>query len=139
MYLFVDASQHPQTRVAVTGILLPDNTYVLKHFSNVTNTQAEILGVIDAINYIQQHVSPQPLVIIYTDCQTVVDLPFRRNKLVKIKPEYVSLFNAIDTCHSPIKFVHIQGHKKKSEKGSMDILFSSLDKMVRKELRKLIQ
>ena len=138
MYIFVDASQHPQTRLAVIGMLLPDNNYILKSISNVTNTQAEILAVIDAILYIQQNVPIQPLITIYTDCQTVVDLPSRRHKLVKLKPEYVSLLHCIDTSHSPIELVHIQGHKRKNEKDSMDILFSSLDKMVRKELRKLI-
>ncbi len=87
-----------------------------------------------------------PAIHLYTDCQTAVQLPQRRAKLEsnqygskrsgQILPtadlyrEFFALYDEIRPVMTWVK-----GHKRSGEKNALDVLFSTLDQKVRRELR----
>lgn len=137
MICYTDASYNPQSKIAVIGMLY-DDKIIMEQLNNVKNTTAEIRAVLLAIDYMKQfnHKNNPENLIIYTDCQTVVDLELRREKLENTcKQIYKDFFDAIDQINYTIEFRYIKGHKPSKDKNEFDKEFSKLDKAVRKQLR----
>lgn len=114
----------------------------IKHFEKVSSTRLEIKTLIWAIENI---VKPSTLLKVYTDSQTIIDLPRRRAKLEETrfiaknhKPLnnadlYQEFYKLYDTI--PFQLHKLKGHKAKHEKTAIDHVFSWVDKAARKALR----
>ena len=82
---------------------------------------------------------------VYTDCQNILGLKTRREKLernfyksstgkdVKNKELYKAFFEISDKIH--FDFIKIKGHKPSYEKDDTDKLFNLVDKASRRALR----
>jgi ribonuclease HI len=126
--ILTDASFDPKTKVAIIGFL-SNNKITTKLVHNTTNTEAEFLAIIFAIETLD--INKYEDEILYTDCKTAVDL-IHKNRFTKpIYGPFLTLINK----YNKLSLKHISGHKKRSEKTDIDILFSTLDKAVRQELR----
>ena len=84
-------------------------------------------------------------ITIYTDCQNIIQLKSRREKLelnnyktstgkmIKNHELYKKFYELTDTINC--LFIKVEGHKKSSKKDEIDILFNLVAKAPRKALR----
>ena len=112
---YTDCSYSPQTGLLVIGYKIGDLEIVTELLQNIKNTQGEIYAVEKVINTCDKNY-PNCEIIIYTDCQRV------------IKNNYQN-----------VNFIKVKGHSKKIFKNKNDLIFSTVDKRVRKELRKYVK
>jgi ribonuclease HI len=116
----------------------------LKQFTATSPTQLEIATVLWAL----QDVMPQPPgdIILFTDSQSIIDLPRRRTRLersgftgaatgkvLKHAELYRAFYHAQDRL--AFKPVKLKGHSKSADKTHLDRIFSCVDKATRKALR----
>ncbi|PHR54006.1 MAG: ribonuclease H [Arcobacter sp.] len=145
--LFIDASVNPQQRLGFGAYLTVSNEdkvgqVQVKMFKDTSSTQLELETFLWAI----EDISIETELTIYTDCQNIIGLPSRREKLEKsnyhtktgkpIKHNllYKKFFLLIDKY--PCKFIKVKGHKKSHLKDPTDKLFTLVDKGSRDALRK---
>jgi ribonuclease HI len=153
VYVYCDASFSKSHGVAVIGysvfrtqtehdnVLLQDKEIVFCEIEETNNIRAEIRGALAAL----EGCPSAGKIFLYTDCQTVVDLPRRREKLERTNfisetkgreltntELYRKFYKLYDRARPEI--VWIKGHTSKKVTNSQKN-FSFLDKAVRKKLR----
>ena len=146
--LFVDGSVNPQKAVGYGAYLYCDDislctsqNVVTKRFENTSSTKLEIETLIWAV----KDLSLESSFIVYTDCQNILSLLQRKQKLessnyttktgksIKNKSLYKEFFDLYEKYDFEI--VKVKGHKKSSTKDSIDSTFSFVDKVSRLRLR----
>lgn len=150
--IFTDGSVHPQTNIGYGAYLIIDEDKLennvlpkdinTKRFENTSSTKLELETLLWAFDEIDLE---NCKIIVYTDCQNIIGLNSRReklertsyisktNKLIKNHELYKELYKNIDLTQ--VEFVKVKGHKKKSEKDNIDKIFTLVDKASRSALR----
>ncbi|MCB0307782.1 MAG: hypothetical protein KDD48_00300 [Bdellovibrionales bacterium] len=159
--VYCDASYSHKDRLGVAGFLMYfnedhhaacnfDAAFIrTKSFEAQNNICAEIMGILWTLDQIlKYHLDSTNLtsILIFTDCQTVVNLPERRNKLeendfksrrtqesLKNAELYRQFFKQIDKL--PIRFQWLKGHTPKQNRSIYEQNISFIDRRVRKKLR----
>ncbi len=150
--LFIDGSCNPQKKIGYGAYILLDDEniniedlkqkVVLQKFENTSSTKLEIETFIWAIKNID---TKDTSIKVYTDCQNIINLPNRKEKLQSLNYHsssgkllnnselYKEFFDLLDkyTC----EFVKVKGHKKNSLKDEIDTIFNIVDKAARNILR----
>lgn len=131
--IFTDSSYDPVTKTAICGYMVNNNIYT-KIIHDTTNTEAEIMAVLEVLEKFKYLDYPQNLTI-YTDCQTVVNLISKRRYNKEIYKTFYEKYDNFrnDKC----QIIKIMGHKSKFLRNDKESQFSKVDFYVRKELRKL--
>lgn len=151
MKLFCDGSVNPQKKIGYGAYFILDEEEDIKEkepdikikaFENTSSTKLELevlLWAFEDSSLLNKEIS------VYTDCQNILSLENRREKLekndfktssgklVKNHELYKQFYKLLDkfTCH----FIKVKGHKKTSLKDETDKLFNLVDKASRKALR----
>ena len=153
VYIYSDASFSKNFGIAVIGfalfrtqdehntIHLQDIETTLFEIKETNNIRAEIRGALAALE-----VCPMGKeVILYTDCQTIVNLPSRRKKLVQknfmseskgcelANADLYREFFALYDLKRP-EIIWVKGHSSK-RRTDIGKNFSHLDRLVRRKLR----
>ncbi len=150
-YLFTDGSVNPQLKIGYGGYLFLDklklsqetsNLIKTKKFQNTSSTKLELETLLWAF---EDMASNSDSLVIYTDCQNILSLLDRREKLTK--SDYLNGKNQLMKNHIlyqiffkwidriECRFVKIKGHKQKDLKDEIDNIFSMVDKATREALR----
>jgi ribonuclease HI len=154
LVLFTDGSVHSESKTGIGGFLLLERPYQfsedfkdevrLKQFENTSSTKLEIQTLLWAFSEI--NISYNKLTV-YTDSQNIIGLPGRqkkleqngfmtsKNKLHENHLMYKEFFNYLEVKN--IEFIKIKGHQPKKHKEQEDLLFTMVDKAVRKASRTL--
>lgn len=132
MEVYVDASFDPKSDLAICGWMDGKNQ-IMQTFAvpNTTNTEAEILGVLEVMRLYENvdHLT------IYTDCQTIVELVTKRRYNKEIYSRFFELFDKFKgTC----VLIKVAGHKNKRLRTKVESNFSKLDIHVRYTLRSFL-
>jgi len=145
--LFIDGSVNPQQKIgfgAYMSVSIENKTSEvhLQMFEETSSTQLELETFLWAI----EGIDVKTELSIYTDCQNIIGLPSRREKLEKSnyhtktgKPlKHSKLYKHffLLTDKYPCKFIKVKGHKKSQLKDETDKLFTLVDKASREALRK---
>ena len=162
IYLFTDGSVNPQEKIGFATYLLIDNldinsdfnlnnlnklknTIKCKMFEDTSSTKLEVQTLLWALGQID---IKDAKLIIYTDCQNIIGLDNRREKLEK--NNYYSksgkqiknhlLYKEYYSCIDKIKyeFIKVKGHKKSYLKDNIDNIFTLVDKASRNALREYL-
>jgi ribonuclease HI len=166
LFIYTDASFSKASGVAVLGYLAfnskeqHDHVYDseaamktngvlirMSHYQETNNIRAELRAVLDGLNFCSKFPpEKRKRVVLFTDCQTVVNLIERRTRLEALgfvsKSKNVILANAdlykdfykiYDQIKPEINWV--KGHKSNSLKNNVDKNFSILDRAIRSLLR----
>lgn len=108
--VYVDASFDPKTKLAICGeMVITINNYDFTYhiIENTTNTEAEILGVLNILNKID----PINNLIIYTDCQMILTLiNYNLNERKNNKQIYNRFYDLYDKFEGKCKFIKVSGH-----------------------------
>ena len=150
--LFVDGSLNPQTKIGYGAyLLLDDDTIysddlktklVLKRFENTSSTKLEVQTFLWSIKDID---CKDYFINVYTDCQNLITLPSRREKLesnnyytskgklIKNHELYKEFYLLMDKYNCNL--IKVKGHKKNSLKNEIDKIFNIVDKVSRETLR----
>lgn len=150
--LFVDGSLNPQTKIGYGAyLLLDDDTIysddlktklVLKRFENTSSTKLEVQTFLWSIKDID---CKDYFINVYTDCQNLITLPSRREKLesnnyytskgklMKNHELYKEFYLLMDKYNCNL--IKVKGHKKNSLKNEIDKIFNIVDKVSRETLR----
>jgi ribonuclease HI len=153
--LFTDSSVNPQEKIGFGSFLIIEDekmtfenlkkTIKTKKFENTSSTKLELQTLLWALDEIKNKNS---LIEIYTDCQNIINLKDRREKLEK--NEYKSSQGKLINNHELYKlffeksdkldlvFIKVKGHKKNSLKDEIDTIFNLVDKASRNALRNQI-
>lgn len=153
--LFTDSSVNPQEKIGFGSFLIIEDenlsfenlkkTIKTKKFENTSSTKLELQTLLWALDEIKNKNS---LIEIYTDCQNIINLKDRREKLEK--NEYKSSQGKLINNHELYKlffeksdkldlvFIKVKGHKKNSLKDEVDTIFNLVDKASRSALRNQI-
>ena len=155
IYLFTDGSVNPQSKIGYAAYLLLEKIEILnielekkikiKKFENTSSTTLELESLLWAL-------SDESLrnfkIIIYTDCQNIIGLKDRRDRLernnyitskgkvIKNHELYKLFFEKVDFLDCEL--VKVKGHKKTSVKNEIDEIFTLVDKATRKRLRETL-
>jgi len=152
IWLFTDGSVNTKSKIgygaylAVTDHETPleklKSQVKIKRFESTSSTKLEIQTLLWAIT--ENSVFTRKLVI-YTDSQNIIGLPFRRakleqnsyysknNKPIKNHIEYKEFYKLIDLLDFDL--IKLSGHKVSKQKDYIDILFSIVDRASRYALR----
>lgn len=150
--LFCDGSCNPQKKIGYGAYLLIEkekyqleklkDEVVLKKFENTSSTKLELQTFIWALKSIN---ITKKNIIIYTDCQNIISLPSRKEKIQKLNYHsssgkllnnselYKEFFELLDKYNC--SFIKVKGHKKSSLKDEVDLIFNIVDRISRKVLR----
>lgn len=150
--LFTDGSVNPQLKFGYGAYLLVDTNEVLcealedsvkvKRFEQTSSSKLELQTLLWAINDL---CTSKRKILIYTDCQNILGLHARRDRLEKNgyrsknnKPIsnyelYQEFYKLTDSLEC--EFVKVKGHKRSREKDETDRLFTLVDRASRKALR----
>lgn len=150
--LFCDGSCNPQEKIGYGAyLLIEDNNFdliflkskiIFKKFENTSSSKLEIETLLWALNDIDIKDS---IIEVYTDCQNIIGLENRREKLEKNNFQtssgklignyelYKDFFGKLDELN--LTFIKVKGHKKNSLKDELDTIFNLVDKASRKALR----
>lgn len=154
--LFTDSSVNPQEKIGFGAylLILDENKSVenlkkdikIKRFENTSSTKLELQTLLWALN----EISDKNMIIeIYTDCQNIIGLEDRREKLEKNNFHtsagkimnnhelYKDFFEKMDKLN--IILIKVKGHKKNSLKNEIDTIFNLVDKASRNALRNEIE
>ncbi len=148
--LFCDGSVNPQSKIGFGAYFIYDETLEkqnisLKKFENTSSTKLELEVLLWALS--DEKVLNNK-VTIYTDCQNVLGLENRREKLeknfyktstgkeIKNQELYKLFFELSDKLN--FKLIKIKGHKPSQEKDDTDRLFNFVDKASRRALREFL-
>ena len=145
--VFCDGSVNPQLKVGFGAYFIYDESLDtqkihIQRFENTSSTKLELEVLLWALrdkNILNNDIT------VYTDCQNIIGLENRREKLekglyksnsgkqIKNKELYQAFFKTTDKLNC--KFIKVKGHKSSSEKDNIDKLFNLIDKASRKALR----
>ena len=147
--LFVDGSVNPQTRVgygaclclpSVACLQVPNNQAAhiqTRRFENTSSTQLEL----EALLWALESVSVATTVTVYTDCQNIMQLIVRRDRLeannfCNKKGEVLAhalLYRRFYRYYDALAFnlVKLKGHKPAAGRSALDQWFSMVDRAER--------
>ena len=150
--LFTDSSVNPQEKIGFGSFLILEEKNIsleemkknikIKRFENTSSTKLELQTFLWALNEIDDK---NIIIEIYTDCQNIIGLQDRREKLEKNNFQtsagkimnnhelYKDFFEKIDELN--LIFIKVKGHKKNSLKDEIDTIFNLVDKASRSALR----
>uniref|UniRef100_UPI0040472153 ribonuclease HI n=1 Tax=Aliarcobacter sp. TaxID=2321116 RepID=UPI0040472153 len=150
--LFCDGSCNPQEKIGYGAyLLIEDDNFdlislkskvILKKFEDTSSTKLEIETFLWALNDIDIE---DCIIEIYTDCQNIIGLEKRKEKLKSLNYHsssgkllnnselYKDFFELLERYDC--KFVKVKGHKKNSLKDDIDNIFNIVDKASRNALR----
>ena len=154
--LFTDSSVNPQEKIGFGSFLLLNNDETkafedlkkdikLKRFENTSSTKLELQTLLWALDEIEDK---NIIIEIYTDCQNIIGLKNRRDKLERNNFHsssgklmnnhelYKEFFRKLDELN--LTFIKVKGHKKNSLKNHIDDIFNLVDKASRNALRQII-
>lgn len=140
--LFTDSSVNPQEKIGFGSFLVVQNENILfenlkesiktKEFENTSSTKLELETLLWALEEIKNN--ENCIIEVYTDCQNIIGLKNRREKLEIANNElYKEFFEKIDKMN--LVFIKVKGHKKSSLKDEIDTIFNLVDKASRRALR----
>lgn len=150
--LFTDSSVNPQEKIGFGAYLLLDEKEIsfedmkkdikIKRFENTSSTKLELQTLLWAL----KETNDKNIIIeVYTDCQNIIGLQDRREKLEKNNFHsssgklmnnhelYKEFFGKIDELN--LTFIKVKGHKRNSLKDEIDTIFNLVDKSSRNALR----
>lgn len=149
--LFTDSSVNPQEKVGFGAYLLLKENNIsfedmkkdikIKRFENTSSTKLELQTLLWSLEEIMDDV----IIEVYTDCQNIIGLQDRREKLEKNNFHssagklmnnhdlYKEFFEKLDELN--LTFIKVKGHKKNSLKDEIDTIFNLIDKASRSALR----
>ena len=151
--LFTDSSVNPQEKIGFGSFLLLNNDETkafedlkkdikLKRFENTSSTKLELQTLLWALDEIEDK---NIIIEIYTDCQNIIGLENRRDKLEKNHfystsgklmnnhELYKNFYEKLDKLN--LTFIKVKGHKKNSLKDEIDNIFNLVDRASRSALR----
>lgn len=150
--LFTDSSVNPQEKIGFGAYLLLDDenesfedfkdNIKIKRFENTSSTKLELQTFLWSLEEI---IDRNVIIEVYTDCQNIIGLENRREKLEKNNFQtssgklignyelYKEFFEKLDELN--LSFIKVKGHKKTSLKDELDTIFNLVDKASRKALR----
>ena len=154
--LFTDSSVNPQEKIGFGSFLLLNNDETkvfedlkkdikLKRFENTSSTKLELQTLLWALDEIEDK---NIIIEIYTDCQNIIGLENRRDKLEKNHfystsgklmnnhELYKNFYEKLDKLN--LTFIKVKGHKKNSLKDEIDNIFNLVDRVSRNALRENI-
>ncbi|KAB7884438.1 ribonuclease HI [Poseidonibacter ostreae] len=153
--LFCDGSVNPQRKIGfgayfIYNLKLINQNIKIKKFEETSSTKLELevlLWAFDDLKFEKDEI------LIYTDCQNILGLEKRREKLelndyhtstgkiVKNHELYKKFYKRIDAINenTNCSFKKVKGHKKTKEKDEIDKLFNLVDKASRKALREYLK
>ncbi|WP_419765100.1 MAG: RNase H family protein [Arcobacter sp.] len=148
--LFCDGSVNPQSKIGFGAYFIYDETLAtqnikLKKFEDTSSTKLELEVLLWALD---DEIFLNNEIMVYTDCQNILGLENRREKLeknsyksstgkdIKNTELYKAFFQICDRLNC--KFIKIKGHKPSQEKDDTDRLFNLVDKASRKALREYL-
>ena len=147
--IFVDGSVNPQTRIGCGAFLavpvpsslqpptgVPD-AIKTKRFTNTSSTQLELETLLWALSDVERGSD----VTVYTDCQNIMGLLARRNRLesknyCNAKGQalaHAALYQRFFQCYDALAFtlVKLKGHKPAANRSVLDQWFSLVDRAAR--------
>lgn len=155
LFLFTDASVNPQTGIGYGAYLLLGEYEIespiskheikIKKFENTTSSKLELETLLWALSNIPTR---NCKIIIYTDCQNIISLKDRENKIKK--NGYMTKQNTLIKNHELYKkffkmtdlyecdFIKVKGHKKNEDKDEVDKIFTLVDRASRVALKENI-
>ena len=150
--LFTDSSVNPQEKIGFGSFLILEEKNIsleemkknikIKRFENTSSTKLELQTFLWALNEIDDK---NIIIEVYTDCQNIIGLQDRREKLQKNNFHsssgklmnnhelYKDFFEKTDELN--LIFIKVKGHKKNSLKDEIDTIFNLVDKASRNALR----
>ena len=150
--LFTDSSVNPQEKVGFGAyLLLKENNISFedmkkdiktKRFEDTSSTKLELQTLLWSLEEINDK---DVIIEIYTDCQNIIGLQDRRERLEKNNFHssagklmnnhelYKYFFEKTDELN--LTFIKVKGHKKNSLKDEIDTIFNLVDKASRNALR----
>lgn len=143
--LFCDGSVNPQSKIGFGAYFIYDETLedqniFIKKFENTSSTKLELEVLLWALEDLSELE-----ITVYTDCQNILQLEERKEKLFKndfltssgkkVRNEELYKKFYLKTEKLNLNFVKIKGHKKIALKNELDNLFNLVDKASRKALR----
>ena len=150
--LFTDSSVNPQEKVGFGAyLLLKENNISFedmkkdiktKRFEDTSSTKLELQTLLWSLEEINDK---DVIIEIYTDCQNIIGLQDRRERLEKNNFHssagklmnnhdlYKEFFEKLDELN--LTFIKVKGHKKTSLKDEIDNIFNLVDKASRNALR----
>ena len=151
--LFTDSSVNPQEKIGFASFLLLNNDETkvfedlkkdikLKRFEDTSSTKLELQTLLWALEEI---VDNELIIDVYTDCQNIIGLEDRKEKLEKNNFHsssgklmnnhelYKEFFRKLDELN--LTFIKVKGHKKNSLKDEIDNVFNLVDRASRTALR----
>ena len=150
--LFTDSSVNPQEKIGFGSFLILEEKNIsleemkknikIKRFENTSSTKLELQTFLWALEEI---IDKNVIIEVYTDCQNIIGLENRREKLEKNNFHsssgklmnnhelYKDFFEKIDKLN--LIFIKVKGHKKNSLKDEIDTIFNLVDKASRNALR----
>ena len=151
--LFTDSSVNPQLKIGFAAFLKVTDEKVsleeikkeikIKRFENTSSTKLELQTFLWAIEEINLNTSF--LIEVYTDCQNIIGLPNRKEKIQSLNYHsssgkllnnselYKDFFKLLEKYNC--EFIKVKGHKKNSLKDEIDDIFNLVDKAARNALR----
>ncbi|MBE0514355.1 RNase H family protein [Sulfurimonas sp.] len=153
LFLFTDASVDPQTKIGYGAYLLLGEFEIeapleklkvkVKRFECTTSSKLELETFLWALEKLPTKNSK---VIVYTDCQNIISLREREEKikknhymtrrgtLIKNHKLYEKFYELTDLYECD--FIKVKGHKRSEDKDEIDKYFTLVDKAAREALRK---
>lgn len=150
--LFTDSSVNPQEKIGFGSFLILEEKNIsfedmkkdikTKRFEDTSSTKLELQTLLWAFEEIK---NKDVILEVYTDCQNIIGLQDRREKLEKNNFHsssgrlmnnhelYKEFFEKIDELN--LTFIKVKGHKKNSLKDEIDTIFNLVDKASRSALR----
>ena len=149
--LFTDSSVNPQEKIGFGSFLILEEKEIsfedmkkdikIKRFENTSSTKLELQTLLWSLEEINENI----IIEVYTDCQNIIGLQDRREKLEKNNFHstsgklmnnhelYKEFFKKVDELN--LTFIKVKGHKKNSLKDEIDTIFNLVDKASRNALR----
>ena len=149
--LFTDSSVNPQEKIGFGSFLILEEKEIsfedmkknikIKRFENTSSTKLELQTLLWSLEEINENI----IIEVYTDCQNIIGLQDRREKLEKNNFHsssgklmnnhelYKEFFKKVDELN--LIFIKVKGHKKNSLKDEIDTIFNLVDKASRNALR----
>ena len=153
--LFTDSSVNPQQKIGFGSYLFLEEENLsfeemkknikIKKFTDTSSTKLELQTLLWALDEIN---NKDFIIEVYTDCQNIIGLKDRKEKLEKNhfcsssgklmnnSELYKEFFKKIDVLD--IEFIKVKGHKKNSLKDEIDTIFNLVDRASRIALRENI-
>ncbi|MCK9474230.1 RNase H family protein [Sulfurimonas sp.] len=152
LFLFTDASVDPKTKIGYGAYLLLGEYELgaplsklkvnVKRFEGTTSSKLELETLLWAL---QKLPTKNSKIVVYTDCQNIISLKEREDKLkksnfmtkkgtlIKNHELYKKFYKLTDLYECD--FIKVKGHKKSKDKDVIDNYFTLVDKESREALR----